>query len=260
MNKTNPKISIITASYNYAQYISETIESVINQTYSNWELIIVDDGSIDNSVEIIKDYCLKDDRIKLYQHPEGINKGLKETILLGLKYSTANWVAFLESDDIFLPTNLEEKVKIINSNSKALFIFNDIELFGDSNLKNPYMRDFYAHLKHEGFLNLRSVLRRRNPVATFSSVLLKKSLLKNIDFNSPIKPILDYYLWLQVAKHTHFYYLPKKLTKWRQHSDSYIFQIEMCNKKEWHRKVITHCPYMFLYFLRKVWLVFRYIN
>ena len=62
------KISIITTSYNYEEYIKETIESVLAQSYTNWEMIIIDDGSKDNSVNIIKKYCQKDKRIKLYQH------------------------------------------------------------------------------------------------------------------------------------------------------------------------------------------------
>ena len=79
------KVTFITASYNYAKYIKETIESVINQTVQDWEMIIVDDGSTDNSVEVIKSYCEKDNRIKLYQHENGVNKGLAETIKLGIK-------------------------------------------------------------------------------------------------------------------------------------------------------------------------------
>lgn len=95
-------ISIITASYNYENYIKETIESVLNQTYTNWELIIVDDGSKDNSVEVIKSYCEKDSRIKLFQHEGGVNKGLAETIKLGISKAQGEWIAFLESDDKFM--------------------------------------------------------------------------------------------------------------------------------------------------------------
>jgi glycosyltransferase involved in cell wall biosynthesis len=71
-----PKISVITVSYNYENYIKETIESVINQTFQDWEMIIVDDGSKNNSVEVIKSYCEKDNRIKFFQHEHGVN--LKE--------------------------------------------------------------------------------------------------------------------------------------------------------------------------------------
>ena len=78
-------ISIITTSYNYSEYISETIKSVQAQTYSDWELIIVDDASTDNSVEIIRNFCQNDKRIKLICHDK--NKGLAKAIQTGLKYA-----------------------------------------------------------------------------------------------------------------------------------------------------------------------------
>ncbi len=70
------KISVLTASYNYEKYISQTIESVLNQTYTDFEYIIFDDGSTDNSVNIIKEYAKKDKRIKFYTHENNSNKNL----------------------------------------------------------------------------------------------------------------------------------------------------------------------------------------
>ena len=115
------KVSIITASYNYENYIKETIESVLNQTFQDWELIIVDDGSKDNSVSVIKEYCNRDSRIKIFQHENAVNKGLAETIKLGLEKSNCEWVAFLESDDVWLPNSLEEKMYIVNNNQLLVF-------------------------------------------------------------------------------------------------------------------------------------------
>ena len=105
-----PYFSIITASYNYANYIVETMDSVLAQTYQDWELIVVDDGSKDNSVEVIKSYCQKDSRIKLFQHEFGINKGLIATIKLGIEKASSDWIAFVESDDFITPDYLEKKL------------------------------------------------------------------------------------------------------------------------------------------------------
>ena len=224
INKTTPKISIITASYNYAKYITKTIESIINQTYQNWELIIVDDGSKDNSVEIIKSYCEKDSRIKLYQHKNGINKGLKDTLLLGIKNSTSDWIAFCESDDYYLPNHLEEKVKIINKNNDVNLIFNDFLLEGNMVFKNSqYYKKCKTFLDNRiGNHSFKDVCCEINPIATFSIVLLRKKLLKGLDFNCPEKPLLDYYLWAQLSKKTHFYYLNEPLSVLYRHQDSYI--------------------------------------
>ena len=104
-------ISIVTASYNYAQYIGETIQSVLNQTYSDWELVIVDDCSSDNSVEVIKSF--KDDRIKLFVNER--NLGLKGTVKRGIELAQGDWVVFLESDDVITPDYLEKKAKIVQN-------------------------------------------------------------------------------------------------------------------------------------------------
>ena len=109
--------SIITTSYNYENYIKETIESVISQTYPNWEMIIIDDGSKDNSIEVIEEYCKKDSRIKLFTHPNNQNKGLIETVKLGINKAQNDWLVFLESDDTITPNYLEKKLEIIKQNS-----------------------------------------------------------------------------------------------------------------------------------------------
>ena len=253
----NIKVSIITASYNYAEYISEAIESVINQTYPNWELIIVDDGSKDNSVEIIKSYCDKDNRIKLVQHKNGKNKGLKQTLLLGLKKASADWIAFLEADDYYAPNNLEEKISIINQRKDIFFIFNNYEIIGNKTfLDSPYYNISQKMLNtRNGNYSYKDVCCKYNPVATFSMVLLHKSVLKSIDFNTSIHPWLDYYLWLQVAKKHQFYYLNKKLTFWRKHQNSYINTLKTKNFLLWKLKLCILCPYYLKYMIKRTLFV-----
>lgn len=227
------KVSIITASYNYENYIQEAIESVINQTYENWELIIVDDGSVDNSVEVIKKYCAKDKRIKLFQHQNGVNKGLKETMLLGIEKAQGEWVSFLESDDIYAPNYLEEKVQKIAQNSNIGLVFNDVELIGDKN----EIEGFDNYLKTRGeILNKKEIpyedLLIVNLVVAFSCAMVKKSLILNCDFNSPLPQSLDYYLWTQIYPKADIAYIPKKLTKWRKHGESYMNRVTFKNQPQ----------------------------
>lgn len=224
------KISIITASYNYEKYIKETIESVLNQTYTDWEMIIVDDGSKDNSVEIIKEYCKKDNRIKLFQHEDGLNKGLAETLKLGISKAQTDWIVFLESDDTISKEYLESKIQIVKENNDVDLIFNGINLFGDeikiNKFKNKYFKKQEKQLKKVGHKNkLINLFKNRNSdnfIPTFSVVMIKKNILANLDFNSPNKPALDFFLWLQIAKDCTYYYIDKELTNWRIHKDSYI--------------------------------------
>ena len=224
------KISIITASYNYEKYIKETIESVLNQTYTNWEMIIVDDGSKDNSVEIIKEFCQKDDRIKLFQHDNGINKGLAETLKLGISKAQSDWIVFLESDDTITKEYLEEKIKVIENNEDTDLIFNDINLFGDEekikNFENGYFIKQKKQLKKIGhkqkIIKLFKNKKNENFIPTFSVVMVRKKIIENLNFDSPNKPALDFFLWIQIAKDYNYYYIDKKLTNWRMHKNSYI--------------------------------------
>jgi len=222
-------ISFITASYNYEQYIKETIESVLNQTYKDWELIIVDDGSTDNSVKIIEEYRQKDGRIKLLRHENSENKGLIETLKLGLSNCSSEYVAFLESDDKITPDYLEKKVGIIEKYPEVNLIFNDVTLFGDEEKVEQYNREYFLRQKEcllkytypanikQDFLSFGDCI-----IPTFSTVLVRKSLIENADFNSPVKSWTDYYLWAQIVGKGNFYYINEKLTFWRLHHGSYI--------------------------------------
>lgn len=114
---TFPKVSIIISTYNGAKYIAETIESVREQTYQNWELVIVDDGSEDNTCEIIKG--IKDERIRLYKAGRiGINGKIKN---IGLTMITGELVAFIDHDDLWAPTKLEKQVAVLQQYPEAGF-------------------------------------------------------------------------------------------------------------------------------------------
>ena len=221
----NTHFSIITASYNYEDFIKETIESVINQTCQNWEMIIVDDGSKDNSLEVINEYCKKDSRIKLFTHKNNQNKGLIETVKLGISKAQNDWIVFLESDDTITPDYLEKKLQVIKENPEVKFIFNDVNLFGNIDRIKKYFKYFKrikAFLEKNPYPNKQlECFKKDNLVPTFSCVAIKKELLISLDYNAPIKALLDYYLWMQVAQKESFYFINEKLTNWRMHN-SYI--------------------------------------
>ena len=230
LEKSNPKVSIITASYNYADLIENGINSVINQTYKNWELIIVDDGSTDNSLEVIKKYT-QNPKISLYQHENGKNKGLKQTILLGLKYCTGKYINFLEAEDWLESKYLEEKIEILKKYPDAKFIFNDVSMFSDQenfDLKwyNSYLNSQRTIIRNEKMpCNCEKYFAKHNFIPTFSCVFVEKNILLSCDFNTPVDPTLDFWIFKQLASKTAFYYINKKLTHWMMHKDSYINNI-----------------------------------
>jgi teichuronic acid biosynthesis glycosyltransferase TuaG len=127
----NPLVSIITPSYNSEKFISETIKSVQNQTYKNWEMIIVDDSSTDNTVSIIRDF-LSDTRINLYQLSKNSGTGIARNE--ALSFANGRFIAFLDSDDLWKPRKLEKQINYLISEKKPFtFSFYDcIDENGDS--------------------------------------------------------------------------------------------------------------------------------
>lgn len=108
-------ISIITPSHNSAQFISETIQSVLTQSFSDWELIIVDDCSTDNSVDVIQSFVEQDSRIKLIQLSK--NSGAAVARNSAIEAAQGRYIAFLDSDDLWLPDKLEKQLAFMQANN-----------------------------------------------------------------------------------------------------------------------------------------------
>lgn len=215
----NPKISVVVASYNYQDYIQETLDSLLAQTYKNFEIIVVDDGSKDDSVKVIKKYAKKYPNIFLYRHHQGKNKGLPETVKLGVEKSTGEYIAFCEADDYWAPEHLEEKIKLLNKYSNPKIIINDVSIFGDkervSHLENILLQrkniiySTYTKIKLSDF-------RLQNFISTFSCCMVKRCVLQKCNIvDVPRKANLDWWLWRQICAKNKIFYINKKLTFWR---------------------------------------------
>lgn len=221
-----PLISIIVASYNYADIISEALDSILAQTYVNYEVIIVDDGSKDNSLAVVEKF-LSHGNFHLFTHENHVNKGLPETIKLGLAKSQGDYIAFLEADDLWEKNYLEEKVKCIKKYADVRIITNDLTLFGDKN--EGEINSVRKHMikVNTRFTTTRTYItadefRKRNWIFTFSCTMVRKDSLVKCDFDhNPIKANLDWWLWRQICLESPVFFINKKLTRWRLH-DSYM--------------------------------------
>jgi glycosyltransferase involved in cell wall biosynthesis len=235
-------ISVIMASYNHAPYIGQAIESVLAQSYPNWELLIIDDGSTDNSVALITGYTAKDKRIRLFFHDSRSNKGLPETLKLGLAHATGTYTAFLESDDLWQADCLQERLDAIQVTS-CHAVFNALELLPMPGARTEWYDSYISSIaaghsfaltnksgaRLSGGLDLRYALLEENKIPTFSCLMLETELLRGCDHDSPVPRWMDWWLWVQVSHSTCFVYLPKALTIWRLHKTSYNHSINLKN-------------------------------
>lgn len=138
-----PLISILTPFKNTETYLAKCLDSIQNQTYTNWELLIVDDGSTDNSYEIVSKYSKKDNRIKLFKN-EG--SGIIEALRLALSKSSGEFVTRMDSDDIMTPNKLEVMVNSLQTYGKGHVAVGLVKYFSDRGISDGYS-------KYEQWLN-----------------------------------------------------------------------------------------------------------
>lgn len=111
----NDLVSILIPTYNTEKFIRLTIESAQNQTYTNWEMILVDDASTDNTVAIIEEFVKKDSRIKLFKLPENRGNGFARNA--ALEKATGKYIAYLDADDLWFPSKLEKQIHFLKANN-----------------------------------------------------------------------------------------------------------------------------------------------
>jgi glycosyltransferase involved in cell wall biosynthesis len=242
----NPKVSIIIPSYNYEILIKDAIDSVLAQSFKDFELIIVDDGSSDNSVSVIENYVQQYDNIFLYTHENNANQGLSKSVQLGLKHAKGEFVAFLECDDFWVKTYLERKVEIFETNQQVGIVFNDVEVLGEEHRINSLKSYFddcrkrCAAKKYPASLAYETLL--LEIISNFSSTMMKKSVFAGLDFDTPIAPYLDWWLFSQITYLHDSYFVNEKLTHLRLHTKSYISntqsKITIKDKKDMFNKLL----------------------
>jgi glycosyltransferase involved in cell wall biosynthesis len=127
-------VSIITPNYNCENYIAEAIESVLAQTYTNWEMLVVDDCSTDDSVAIVSEYAQNDIRIKLFKTEQQSGSPVLPKNI-GIQNARGRYIAFLDSDDVWLPEKVERQIKLFESEDAAI-VFSYFEKITEDGVRN----------------------------------------------------------------------------------------------------------------------------
>ncbi|MBD8490437.1 glycosyltransferase family 2 protein [Echinicola sp. CAU 1574] len=126
MISTNPLVSILIPNYNKAPYVRDTLDSVLNQTYQNWECIVVDDHSTDDSWEILEEFAAKDKRFKIYKRPDDLPKGGNVCRNYAFKLSKGEYINWFDSDDLMKEELVENRVKVIENFNLEFTVFGGV--------------------------------------------------------------------------------------------------------------------------------------
>lgn len=209
-----PKISIVTPSYNQGKYIEETILSVLNQEYPNLEYIIIDGGSTDNSVEIIKKY---QHRLKYWVSEK--DSGQTNAINKGFQHATGSIYAYLNSDDVYLPNTLHLVAKLFTQFPQVDWITGHKCHLIDSRIIAPVTTvnfKFSKKLYQKGYHTPWLMGWNSQPCTFWSSTLHHKAGGK---FDESLSCSFDIDMWIKMSHHAHLYFVKAALTAMRQHKD-----------------------------------------
>jgi glycosyltransferase involved in cell wall biosynthesis len=244
------RVSISIPCYNEERWISETIESVLNQTFSDFELLLVDDGSTDNTADIISEYT-DDPRVRyIYQENQGF-AGARNT---GLEEGDGDYYAFIGADDMWKPTKLEQQVAFLEANdtdivhSNAEHIDEDGEVFERRHENKPPeqtdMRDFIRDLFFRSFICIQSVLCR-------------ESAIEGERFDEDLSINCDHDMWLRLAGDNDFGYIDECLVEKRFHGGniSSNYEVLFDQRKRLVEKTVRRYPFLEPYESKKLSMV-----
>jgi len=215
------KVTIVLPVYNGEKYVAETIQSILKQTFTDYELLIIDDASTDGSKSVISSFT--DSRIKYIKNET--NLGSIGAPLKGMKMSQSEYIARVDQDDIWLPTKLEKQMLIMDSNPAIGICGTSIELFGNK----MGVRIFpltNEHLK-VGFLFFCCM--------SHPSVVFRKSFLiqTGVTYNEDYRLADDYKMWIDCIDLTQIYNIPEPLVLYRQHDE------QICSPTNFHKQFLV---------------------
>ena len=216
------KVDILLATYNGEKYVAEQIESILNQTYKNFNLIISDDCSKDSTPDILKKYAEKDKRIILYLQSQ--NLGVVKNIEFLLKQVKSEFYMFSDQDDVWLKEKVEKSVETLKKENADL-VFGDLEVV-DQNLNTiyPSFGDFMLlNKKIKKYINSYKVNYLYNCVTGCTVISRKKFIEKILPLPTHSKFLIhDHWIGLMVGIYGKLAYMPEKYIKYRQHGDNQV--------------------------------------
>jgi len=213
---SNPKVSVVMPVYNAKHYLVETIESVLNQTYHNFELLVIDDSSTDSSLEILREYEIKDSRVKVF-HTMKNSGGPAEPRNIGIDHASGAYIAFIDSDDVWFPQKIEIQINRFLK-EEINFLCTEIKTFtGECNFNEVLIEKLGVKK-----ITLADLLKKNE--IPLSTVMVDKQFLGGLRFK--VDPcyiaVEDYELWLRLhdIEEIKSLKLRSKLVFYRDRNDS----------------------------------------
>ena len=217
-NKNTPLVSVVIPTFNSGNFIRETIESVLNQTYKIFEIIVVDDDSTDDTISKLKDLSNKDKRITYFQIPHSGRPSVPRNY--GVEKSNGEYIAFLDADDIWVKNKLEKQISEFKKHPDYVLVYSMSVTFGDVNIFSPYYE--VLPLLYKVCRTKHDLINKGNSI-TCSTVLIKKEYFQKVGGfdEDPKLQIEDYDLWIRLSELGSLGFIPRIQTYYRIHGKQF---------------------------------------
>ncbi|MBW4475837.1 MAG: glycosyltransferase [Tolypothrix brevis GSE-NOS-MK-07-07A] len=210
-----PKVSVIIPSYNHEKFVAEAIQSVLNQTYQDFEIVITDDGSADNTVNIIKQFT--DPRIRLFCFAK--NRGAAVAANNCLKESKGEYIAMLSSDDVFVPDKLAKQVSFLEEHPEVSAVFSYAQIIDENGndfaQENHFYKQIFIQPNRNRFEWLNHFFYKGNCLC-HPSALIKKKCYEDVGkYDERFAQLPDFDFWIRLCMKYEIYIMPEELIKFR---------------------------------------------
>lgn len=203
-----PKVSIITAAYNHVDFVRQSVESALNQTYRDFEHIVVDDGTTDGTAEVLQSYG---NQIKYIRQE---NRGAHAAINAGIRASSGEYIAILDSDDAWLPQKLERQMPVFDKCPRAGLVYSQ-----------AYVMDATGRIGNPGVLLGEAVDRERpfedlltnNRIPVLTAIIKRRCFDEVGGFSEDLPALADWELWIRIAARWPLVFVPEILALYRDH-------------------------------------------
>lgn len=225
----DPLVSIIIPAYNAEKYIRDAVTSALNQTYRNLEVIIVDDGSDDNTLNILEQEYTVDKRVRILTHPENQNLGVSKTRALGIKASQGEYIAYLDADDIFMPAKIEVQMKIFQDYPLIVLVHGCVEFKHEKNSGAPFYNEFRSFSSDRQYSLLDGPYLEQNNICNSTVMVKKKSISTGLNSFNQLFQYEDWINWILLGGKGDFFYINQPLIVYRYHSHASTYSLVNSN-------------------------------
>lgn len=214
LDMSKPLVSVVIPCYNHEDFVQASIQSVINQTYENIELIIIDDGSKDGSIAKIEEMTkLCEQRFVNFEFRSRPNKGLSATLNEAIEWCQGEYYSGIASDDVILSHKLKVQVEFLNSHHNVLAVFGGVQHIDEND------KIIATSLSKSRYYDFKRIIMHKFDLPAVTQLIRLQALKETGGYDSSII-LEDWYMWLKLTKHGSIYYMSEIFALYRQHDNN----------------------------------------